>query len=126
MLNINNNNENKNGNNNENNSKEILPSNKNVPIQCSIKERLLMDDNMFNNVSKAEFLVSRINDEEKMTKSNNNINNTIISNPKANPNFLDNHNEINFTLIEDPQADEKDNDFDKTLDFISGLSDRSK
>ena len=65
-----NNNENKNGNNNENKSKEILPPNKNVPVQRSIKERLLMDDDMLNNVNKDELLVSRINDEEKMNEIN--------------------------------------------------------
>ena len=64
-----NNNENKNVNNNENN-KEILPPNKNVPVQRSIKERLLMDDDMLNNVNKDELLVSRINDEEKMNEIN--------------------------------------------------------
>ena len=60
----------KNTNNNENKSKEILPPNKNVPVQRSIKERLLMDDDMLNNVNKDELLVSRINDEEKMNEIN--------------------------------------------------------
>ena len=55
---------------NENNNKEAVSSNKNVPVQRSIKERLLMDDDMLNNVNKDELLVSKINEEEKMNEIN--------------------------------------------------------
>ena len=65
------------------------------------------------------------NNNHSTSKGNNNINNIIISNPKINPNFLDNNEEINFTLVEDSPIDENDNDLNKTIDLnISGLSDQ--
>ena len=46
----------------------IFPPKKDV--KCSIKERLLMDDEMLKNVNKDELLVSEINDEEKLNEIN--------------------------------------------------------
>ena len=112
ILEINNNN-----NNNNNNSNSINSFNNNNNSLNNIKT--------INNQSNSITHNNSSNNNNSTSRGNNNINNIIISNPKVNPNFLDNNDEINFTLVEDSPMEENDNDFNKTIDLnISGLSDQ--
>ena len=107
---------NNNNTNNNNNSNSINSFNNNNSLN-NIKT--------INNQSNSITHNNSSHNNNSTSRGNNNINNIIISNPKVNPNFLDNNDEINFTLVEDSPMEENDNDFNKTIDLnISGLSDQ--